>query len=178
MQKIREEKGITLTILVITIIILLILIQVSLDLGFDSVDSVKDSKVKSELQLVGQATISEYTKAKQLNYLIDDGITIPANFVGEEITGQGMNTLPSLPSETWALNESDAVGYKSYFRLTPEDLDKLYITNVTDVYIINYYTGEVYNQTKRFADDGSLLYLKLNNATQSEKDQDTTSFTN
>ena len=178
MQKIKEEKGITLAILIVTVIVLIIIVGVSLDMGFDNADSAKNSNAKAELQMIGQATITEYTKAMQLNYLVDDGATIPSNFVGEAITGQGENIIPALPAGAWALNQNEAVGYKSYFRLTPEELDELYIENTADTYIINYYTGEVYNETKQLADDGSVLYLRLNNATHKKKKKDTTSFTN
>lgn len=175
MQKIKEEKGITLAILIVTVIVLLIVVGVTMDMGFDAADSAEDSNKKSELQMVGQATISEYTKAIKLNYIKEDD-TIPANFIGEVITGKADDLLPTLPSGAWALSQSEAVGYKSYFRLTPEELDKLNISNTTDTYVINYYTGEVYNETQELADDGSVLYLKLNNAVTTNKETDTTSF--
>lgn len=135
--------------------------------------------------MVGQATISEYAKAQQLNYLVEKRLDengnevlnpIPNNFVGEVITGKADDLLPTLPSGAWALNINEAVGYKSYFRLTPEELDRLNISNTTDTYVINYYTGEVYNETQELADDGSVLYLKLNNAVTTNKEIDTTSF--
>lgn len=182
MQKIKEEKGITLAILIVTIIVMLILVGVTMDMGFDAADSAKISQQKSELQMVGQATISEYTKALKLNYIpreeteeiVED---IPANFVGKEITNTGDNLLPNLPSGDWALNQFDAVGYKSYFRLTPEDLDKLNISNTTDTYIVNYYTGEVFNETKQMADDDTtVLYLRLNTSAATSKETDTSSF--
>ena len=96
--------------------------------------------------------------------------------IGEAITGNADDLLPILPSGAWALTQSEAVGYKSYFRLTPEELDRLNISNTTDTYVINYYTGEVYNETQELADDGSVLYLKLNNSVTTNKETDTTSF--
>lgn len=174
MQKIKNEKGITLVALVITIVVTIMLASITMTLGMDSVNSTKDRKLQSELQMVGQATITEYSKALELNYIKEDG-TIPANFIGENIDISSI----SLPGgKSWALSSSEAVGYKSYFRLSPEKLKELEILNSEHTYIINYYTGEVYNETKEKASNGEALYIRMKGNVITEKPTDNASFVN
>lgn len=85
MQKIKNEKGVTLVALVITIVVTIMLASITMTLGMDSVNSTKDRKLQSELQMVGQATITEYSKALELNYIEDDPNGIPHNFIGDPI---------------------------------------------------------------------------------------------
>lgn len=176
MQKIKNENGITLVALVITIIVIAILAGISLNLGLDSINSTKDRQLKAELQIIEQAIMIEYTKAVQLDN-IEEGV-VPNNFTGELISG-----VPSIAlnnGNTWffADKPEQAVGYKSYFRLTPEHLVNLEIENSEYTYIVNYYTGEVYNETKQVTSTGEDLYIRVNTATITEKQSDTSSFIN
>lgn len=198
MQKMRSQKGITLAIMIITVVVLIILVRITMDIGLNSVSETEDRKLQSELQMVGQATITEYSKAMQLGYISDDG-SIPSNFVGIQLTDDASGNddkdqtkRPILTGGAWALEMYEATGYKSYFRLTPEMLKKLDIENTKHTYIVNYYTGEVYNETKKqivakeyIEVDGEkrevevpqLLYLKLNKTpNEDSKPSDTDSF--
>lgn len=154
MLKIKENNGVTLTALVITIIVLMIILSITINLGMDSINSTKDRKLQAELEIVQQACISEYTKAKELGYLEKD--EIPSNFVGTEVP---FSSLPT-NSKGWALTGSETEKYKKYFRLTPEDLEILSILNSEHTYIVNYYTGEVYNETKKNSSEGVPLYIR------------------
>lgn len=171
MQRIRNEKGITLSVLAVTIIVLMILAGVTVNLGMYSVDSTKDRKLQAELEIVGQAAITEYSKAIELGYIKDETTEIPKNFFGTPTS----NPI-ALPSGTWALSASEAVGYKSYFELNPQALKELNILNSVHTYIINYYTGEVYNLTEKKSSTGETLYIRMNTGNNVKKIQDTTSF--
>lgn len=167
MQKIKNEKGVTLVALVITVIVTIMIASIGVNIGLDSINSTKDRNLQAELEIVGQAAITEYTKAVELGYLNDT--PYPSNFVGTVVSASALPIRPS--GEGWALPTAteDATTYKSYFRLTPDDLQKLDIANSEHTYIINYYTGEVFNETKQKASNGADLYIKMDKATHETK---------
>lgn len=175
MQKINNQKGITLTALIITIVVFIIIFKITIDLGSDSINSTKDRRLQSDLQMVQQVAVSEYYKAVKLGKIQEGSTDIPSNFIGTKIDG-----IPpiNLSGNTWhfSSNIEEAKGYKSYFTLTPEDLEKLELKNVEHTYIINYYTGEVYNTTIQTSSTGKDLYIKANKATISTPTEDNTSF--
>lgn len=173
MLKIKNENGVTLVLLVVTIIVLLILAGISINMGLDSVDSTKDRKLQAELETVQQACITEYTKAKQLGYL-ENPEERPANFIGTEIP---YSSLPTL-STGWALNSEPTEAYKKYFSLSKENLENLGIKNSGSEYIVNYYTGEVYNTTAQNSSENIPLYIKSVETHQTENNADTSSFVN
>ncbi len=83
-------------------------------------------------------------------------------------------------------DKTDITYAESYYRLTPTDLEKLKIESDDDTkytYIVNYSTGEVYNETKQKTSLGKTLYYagKTGNqsptATENEKGTDIESFT-
>ena len=171
MLKMKNENGITLAVLVVTIIILLILAGISINLGVDSIDSTKDRKLQAELEVVQQACMVEYTKAKQLNYLKEDS-SVPENFIGE---GVSVSNLPNISPESWVFTEEQTAGYKKYFRLNPQNLKKIGIQDAEHTYIVNYYTGEVYNETKKTSENLP-LYIKSVSSHQTDDNTDTSSF--
>lgn len=173
MLKMKNQRGVTLTGLVVTIIVLMIITSISVNLGVDSISSTRDRKLQAELEMVQQACISEYTKAMQLGFL-ENATTKPANFIGTEVA------VSSLPSVTgaWVLTTEPAEKYKSYYRLTPEDLEKLDILNSEHTYIVNYYTGEVYNETKKNTSENVPLYIKAKAVTAIPDDSDTQNYVN
>ena len=141
--------------------------------------------------MVQQVCISEYTKAKKLNYLVDDSEApasqkaIPKNFVGEIVEVSSLPSLIStgedgnLPNYEWALkSEASLPSYKKYYRLTPKNLTELSILNSEHTYIINYYTGEVYNETKKNTTDGLVLYIKSVDVHQRDDEHDTENYVN
>jgi Tfp pilus assembly protein PilE len=98
MQKIKYEKGVTLVALVITIIVILILAGVTVNLSIDSVSSTRDRNLQSELEMIQQAIVTEYTKALELGNISETDV-VPSNFIGEQITGIPTATL--LDGATW-----------------------------------------------------------------------------
>ena len=200
MQKMRNERGITLIALVITIIVLMILFSITKDLGLDSIDSTNDRKLKAELQIVQQACITEYTKAKMLGYIKDSSDSnvneenneenseneeenensdstsnIPINFVGTEVKVEALPVLSSDISWVFSSNPPDE-DYKKYFLLDEDDLELLGIDDSASTYIVNYYTGEVYNETVKVTSNGEPLYIKSVQIHQTDNNNDNTSF--
>lgn len=163
----KNENGITLMVLTITIIVLVILLSVSLNFGIDSIDEATDRRLIAELQMVQQATITEYTKAKQLGYTKSN--SKPDNFVGTKINILNLNNITNVE---WKLTSEPEEAYKAYYELTPSDLEQLQILNCKNTYILNYYTGEVYNKTKKSTSTGEALYIYATeqNHTLNEKD--------
>ena len=47
----------------------------------------------------------------------------------------------------------------SYYRINNEQFKELGITDIKDTYIVNYKTGEVYNETQKTTNDGNILYI-------------------
>lgn len=173
MLKMKNQSGVTLTALVVTIIVLMIILSISVNLGVDSINSTKDRKLLAEVEMVQQACISEYTKAMQLGYL-ENASTKPANFVGTAIS------ITDLPSVTgaWFFTAEPAEKYKSYYKLTPEDLESLDILNSEHTYIVNYYTGEVYNETKKYTSEKVPLYIKAKDVSSIQNNNDTQNYVN
>lgn len=169
MQKIKNEKGITLVVLTITIIVLGILIGVSLNFGLDSVDETVDNRLEADLQVIQQATITEYTKAQQLGYTNSNDR--PINFVGTIVDTSTLSA-----DVSWKIISNPVQKYKAYYELTPDDLANLGILNCEDTYILNYYTGEVYNKTKQVNSKGEILYVYSTKATHTQKENDAYNF--
>lgn len=169
MQKIKNEKGVTLSGLVVTIIVLIIILGISLNLSLDSIDQTKDRQLQAELEIVQHAAVTEYTKANQLGYL--ESNEMPSNFVGTEVT---VSNLPK--GISWVITTDPTEKYKAYYELQPEDLSKIDVVNSEYVFIVNYYTGEVYNKTEETTSEGVPLYIKATNESHNELEEDTTSF--
>ena len=181
MLKMKNENGITLVVLVVTIIVMLIIAGISINMGTDSVNSTRDRKYQGELEVIQQACITEYTRAKDLGYL-NDTKTVPANFIGTLIPESELEYLPNgnafLLKENVEIKNSEDdnyVAYKNYFRVDPKQLEQLGVLDAEDTYIINYYTGEVYNETKKVSSEGYPLYVISVDSYDRENDKTTNS---
>ena len=64
MNRIKQEKGITLVILTVIIIALMILAGVAISMGNVNINSTVDSKLEGELKMVQYAVLQQYTKYK------------------------------------------------------------------------------------------------------------------
>jgi len=169
---IKIEKGITLVSLSITVIVLFILTGIGIGSSYEIIDQVKDDKLIGELGIVNQAITQQYSKAVALNQIkIGKSESQVIFFVGERI--ENNNNGIDLPvKENISLENGVDEFYKKatefnfdyqedfYYRLTPDDLDKIGVQNSLDTYIVNYKTGEVYNETRKVTKTSSkLLYL-------------------
>lgn len=154
MQVVNKEKGITIVALVITIVVLLILSAVSINMGIQGIQSVQDSKLTAELEMVQHAVLEQYTKyktTKDSSYLVGNKITnVEANSFANEM-GVNLVNIPNTYSN------------KDYYKLDKESLKDMGIKDSNDEYIINYISGEVMNITVKKTSNNNPLYTKANN---------------
>ncbi len=174
MQMIKNDKGVTMVVLVITIVILLMLTTVGLNVGYSSINGIIDQKLKSELGMVKQAATEQYLKAATVNKIevpLEENAVV--FWVGTRLTNFSEISFPAAESITltkdaedfFAKEASYAPVYQEdcYYRLTPSDLNKIGIGDAKDTYIVNYKTGEVYNETEQVDKGRTLLYLPATN---------------
>ena len=136
---VSNNKGITLIALVITIVVLLILASIGIGGAISGVDESTDQKLKSELKMVQHAVLQRYTK-----YSLTKDETM---LVGDKIEEENLDS-----NITWQKQGS-------YYRINNEQFKELGITDIKDTYIVNYKTGEVYNETQKTTNDGNILYI-------------------
>lgn len=197
----KEEKGITFMVLVITIIVMLILAGVSINIGLSGVSNSSDKQDISILYMVQQAVLGQYSKAMSLGNTekkASDGET--DQYFGEKIydiseinvekiTLEGIDSPFSDITLEYNTNISKAEveNEEFYYRLKSADLKNLKITKpgtdgntditkeTTDTFIVNYKTGEVYNETKQITTNKNLLFIKGQNI-ERVKPENTNSF--
>ena len=189
----KKESGITLAALVITIIVIFILANISINYGVDTLNESKAKNLAAAVEMVEQAIAEQYIKATELNLL---GIkksegNQPSVFVGTIVNPNELPTISDsiefqLKADLEAKNENDITYDESYYRLTPTDLEELKIESNEDnqyTYIVNYSTGEVFNETEKQTSKGDILYYagktgnKSPEAEENEKGTDTVNFT-
>lgn len=189
----KKESGITLAALVITIIVIFILASISINYGVDTLNESKAKNLAAAVEMVEQAIAEQYIKATELNLL---GIkksegNQPSVFVGTIVNPNELPTISDsiefqLKADLEAKNENDITYDESYYRLTPTDLEELKIESNEDnqyTYIVNYSTGEVFNETEKQTSKGDILYYagktgnKSPEAEENEKGSDTVNFT-
>lgn len=150
----KKEKGITIIALITTIVVLLIISGVTVSTLIQGVDESQDNKLWSELEIVQHAILERNTKYK----LTKDK---------ELLVGTMIEPDPLPDGKTWKLSQSEINGDvgKAYYELSKQDLDYLGLEagsgDNVNIYIVNYYTGEVYNKTRQKTTDGTVLYITL-----------------
>lgn len=155
----KKNKGITLIALVITIIVLLIILGIGIGAGISLNEETTKNKQITELNMVQQAVLEQYTKYK----IVKDENKI----VGTKITNwtEVNEIVKSMNSNiTLKIDESEYNNVKSiekYYKLGINDLRKIGISNTTDnvYYIVNYTTGEVINALEKTTYNGEPLYI-------------------
>lgn len=154
MNKLREEKGITMLALVIIVVILTILSALLINFSGINVDSSVDAKLEQELKMVQYAVLQQYMKynttqdPSNIVYTKDYNEDI-LDFVDVHYKGVTLQHTPS---------SSDEI-YKKYYRINPKDLQKIGIQDSNFAYIINYYTGEVFNESTYKTSRNRILYI-------------------
>lgn len=138
----RENKGVTLIALVITIIILLIIASISIESGITGAEKATENKLFSELKMVQHAILERYTRV----------MLTKEELPGKKLEQQEINELEQ------KLNGESLKG-KEYYKITKNNLEELGITETIDEYIVNYQTGEVYNNTRHKTISGKVLYI-------------------
>ena len=167
----KNEKGVTLLSLAVTIVVLFLLVGIGTDMTSTNINDINDSKMSSELNIVRQAITEQYTMAVAVNK-----VKIPKDndqevlWVGERIDNSAVAIELPNQSEIELSDEVTAFYNKAteynleyqeefYYRLTPEKLTELGVKDAVHTYVVNYSTGEVYNETKQMASDKKLLYI-------------------
>lgn len=152
MNRIKQEKGITLVILTVIIIALMILAGVAISMGNVNINSTVDSKLEGELKMVQYAVLQQYTKYKTT---LDKNNIIGSETEITDFMKKNYSTINPL----YTVKENDEI-YKKYYLLTPEDLISIGIQDSKYSYIVNYYTGEVMNANTFKTSGGKLLYVR------------------
>ena len=165
MQIYKKNGGVTLLVLAITIIVLLILVGITLNFGLSSVDDVTDDRSRTELAMVEQAIVQQYTLlltqnqdgkiATEIssNVLLEDDTDRPETLVGTRIAN--VSTLNSYGFVQYIvdyINTADMTYEEYYYLINQSDLEKLGVTysdankeHQERSYIVNYSTGEVFD---------------------------------
>lgn len=151
----KKENGITLIALIVTIVVLLILAGITIGGAINGIDDAQEDKLLAELETIQHAITQRDTKYKLTK---DEDL----------LEGTIINDLPTLPAQkTWKLN-SEQIGTdveKKYRRIDSTNLKKLGLKpgsgSNNSTYIVNYYTGEVYNETTPETPNGIALYITI-----------------
>lgn len=149
----KSQKGITMVSLVITLIVLVILSGIGINFGLNGVNSSIDSKLTSELMIVQQAVLQQYTKYQTVK---DTSILVGNKLELEEVQSIAQElgiTLVNIP---------DRYSNKDYYKLDKASLLEIGIKDSNDEYIVNYISGEVINITKKVTSKNEALYIKAN----------------
>ncbi len=155
MNKIKQEKGITLLILCITVAVLMLLAGIAIQIGDHDADASIDGKLQGELQMVQHAVLEQYVKYKTTlnkSYLVGtDYENQIQDFMKQNYSGEVL---------TLKTSDERKEEYKKYYYLTPEDLESIGIKESEFSYVVNYYTGEVMNASRYETSMGLKLYVK------------------
>ena len=157
----RKNKGITIIALTITIIILLIIASVSISIGINSIRDSKENLKLSELNMIQQAVLENYTKYKTTKnemYILGEKVSYSdmQNLINEMNSQTSTTENIELKVTDYTSETLDISMY--YYELSQEDLEKMEIDNVDETYIVNFSTGEVINKTLLITGKGKPLY--------------------
>ncbi len=187
MQMMKKNEGITLVSLTITVILLLVLAGMGLNVSYITIKDVRNNRLNTELGMVRQAITERYSMAVAVNKA-NISVSEPSVsfWVGEKV--EASNPI-ILPERTEIISNQEVEEFYSkcgiyyysyqeefYYRLTPDDLEKIGIAHANYTYVVNYKTGEVYNETKKIDRDSNLLYLPAKYTSEEETKEDTHSF--
>lgn len=186
----KNEKGVTLMALSITIMLIFILASVTIKGINEGAEDVQDNKLNAELGIIRQAITEQYMLAKAVGELKVPATNEQVTFwIGDRIESASTIELPEAN-----YNSKDSNGTKFfnrianyqpvyqedfYYRLsTEEQLKELGITrgDFKCTYIVNYSTGEVYNETNQVTSDSYLLYMPSTIYDIDSKTEDTNLF--
>ena len=143
----RKNEGITLIALVITIIVLLIIVAIPIANSEKGIKQSEEVTYISELTMIQHAILERYTSSIYTKQELP-GIAIEKSKV--ELVIKEINEI---------CNTNIELKGNEYKRLLKQDLKKLGIENEEDIYIVNYKTGEVINETKKTTESKKSLYI-------------------
>lgn len=150
MRKIKKENGITMIVLVITIMVLTLIAAITINYSINGANYSKEKQLLADLEAVHHAIYEQYAQYQttgDISFIVGTKCTQKPD---ANITWEDNN-------KYWT--ESDST--KIYYTLSPRQLEQIGITNTTDTYIVNYYTGECYNSTIKITpENNKILYKK------------------
>ena len=152
-EKLKYEKGITLSILVITVIVLAILASVTVTVSMSGLDETKKYDFVSQLELVQQKMLV-INKEIELGTTAYEDIGVPYDNLN--------TTVKSKVREI--LDQNGVTDYSKYTYMSISDLDKIGLKNMEQNVIISYGNSEVYSYDG-IKIDGEMYYSieELNN---------------
>ena len=146
-RNLKNENGITLIVLIITLIVMIIIASIAFRQGISSVNTTQDNVIETNLRMVQQALLEEYTKSK----VQDDG----GNFKGRKAVEVEEFKSDIDDSKSPLQGDKD-----SYYIVTSDDLEDLGIEAADgQTYVVDYSTGEIWDLTNKKYEDGSDAYL-------------------
>ena len=153
---IRNNKGITLIALVVTIVVLLILAGITISGSKEGVGQSQDNTLLSDLNMVQHAVIERYNK-----YKITKDTSL---LLGTKVSTSNVDVTGLSETIAWKVIDFEDVDNpeREYYRLNASNLQELGLSSQSSdsvSYIVNYYTGEVYNETNKKTKDNQVLYL-------------------
>lgn len=157
MERMKSEKGVTLVALIITVIVLGIIASISIGAIENPKAEAKENKGISEMYMIQHVLLERYKKWELVK---DDSILVGTKISTSSELATMLSGVDSTESPKVTYTSSDTLtSDKYYYRATPEQLENLGVTKIEDTYIINYYTGEVFNETQKLSAQGSVLYI-------------------
>ena len=174
MKKNRLEKGITLIALAITIIVLMIIAFTSTYTGINTLRQSKENSQISELNMLKQVIIENYTKYVELkNDAYIKGTAVEYSTVQNIVNEINSKKDANQEKVTLKVNAYTSISTTNnspdyYYELTPSDFESMGASQVTDTYIVNYRTGEVINKEKLVTYSGVPLYTYAVSAIDTE----------
>lgn len=159
----KNNKGVTLIALTVTIIVLMIIASVATYSGIEALRDAKEEAQISEINMMKQAVVENYTKyqtTKDVMYLRGNILKYAEIISVINNLNSKSNTAVSLRAANYGndLNELSEKKIEYYYELTNNDLSEMGVSQVEDVYIVNYKTGEVINKTLLTTRTGIPLY--------------------
>lgn len=166
-KALKSQNGITLIALVITVIVLLILASIGIGELSGNKNSIKNTHntiALTELNKIQQVVIETYIKYMQLgNKNVLAGTPITYAEAETEFRELGLDSTQNLKSSYSSIESVNPE--LCYYRLNKQDLIQIGLENINnnDNYIVNYYTGEVFNITQKRTANNEALYVYARN---------------
>lgn len=159
----KNSKGITLISVIVSVIILALLTGIGVSSVYSGIQEYRKNAINTELGMVRQVIVEQYQKAKIVNKIEVPAQETQVNFwVGEKI--EDIGDLGFEPAIVTQVYQEDY-----YYRLDLATLTELGLKDSKYTYIVNYKTGEVYNENAK-------MYFEPINYDLESKTVDETSF--
>ena len=197
MQKImKKNDGVTLIAVVIMVLVILIVCTISINYGISTLQEVTDERTETELTVVQQAVVQQYTLLLTQNEddkpatsissdtTMADDSDRPSSLVGTRIAD--LSELEEYGFTEYIIDYSDydtLVYEQYYYSLDMNDLEEIGVEmNISSeedsrerAYIVNYSTGEIFDiATESYYNSDDSIYL---DGTNSKINETTYNFT-